>query len=122
MKLTYDEQLSSFALDFNLRRYTEGALKGGLASVARGDSREAAAARMALLVRAGAFTADGGEGAKGGGGAGQRMLQFELRLGTSPRVLAGIAGLMCCTPDEALAMADAVLGGAVQVDPIKPML
>ena len=48
--------------------------------------------------------------------ADQRALAFELRLGDAPRVLAGIAGLMCCAPEEAIAIADAVansFGGCV---------
>jgi hypothetical protein len=94
------------AFKVNLYRYT----------VARGDSAEAAAVRLALITRAGAFTdvvvsgddtggTGGGDGATGGD---QRMLQFELRLGLPPKVLAGIAGLMCCSPEEATAIAAAL--------------
>ena len=46
----------------------EGALRGGLGSVARGDSPEAAAARLALLVKAGAFTDDSVNDSNGGSG------------------------------------------------------
>lgn len=109
----------------------EGAFRAGLESVARGDSAQAAAARHALLARAGAFTPDTSDDGDGkypydndgiGGGGGdvdearsagaapseQRMLQFDLRLGLPPKVLAGIAGIMCCAPEEAIAVAAAV--------------
>ena len=99
-----------------------GALRAGLGSVARGDSAEAAAARLALLARAGVFTDNASTALEGGGGGmddttaaaaaavadEQRMLQFELRLGCPPKVLAGIAGIMCCTPEETIAIASAL--------------
>jgi hypothetical protein len=86
----------------------EAALRAGLASVASGDSEEEAAARESLLVKAGAFSVEEGEEGEEGeeeGGASARALQFELKLGTPPAVLAGISGVMCCAGDEAMAMA-----------------
>ena len=106
--------------------------------MARDDPAAAAAARLTLLARVGAFTdshclpmvypptynvgsdagdlngdraitkdtaADTAAAVPGK----QRMLQFELRLGVPPRVLAGIAGLMCCTPEEATSIAAVVV-------------
>jgi hypothetical protein len=48
-------------------------------------------------------------------GGQERALQFEVKLGERPKVLAGIAGLMCCTEDEALAVRRAMMtfGGCV---------
>ena len=83
----------------------EAALRAGLASVASGDSEEEAAARESLLVKAGAFSVEEGEEGEEEGGASARALQFELKLGTPPAVLAGISGVMCCAGDEAMAMA-----------------
>ena len=91
-----------------------GAFRGGLASVASSDDSRAAVAREDLLVRAGVFDRPRRGGAPDD--ADQRALAFELRLGDAPRVLAGIAGLMCCAPEEAIAIADAVansFGGCV---------
>jgi hypothetical protein len=89
----------------------ESSLRGGLASVAKDDSEEATVAREDLLVRSGAFDAAGVNEA----GGQERALQFEVKLGERPKVLAGIAGLMCCTEDEALAVRRAMMtfGGCV---------
>ena len=91
-----------------------GAFRGGLASVSAGDDPRAAVAREDLLVRAGVF--DRPRRGVAPDDADQRALAFELRLGDAPRVLAGIAGLMCCAPEEAIAIAAAVansFGGCI---------
>ena len=87
----------------------EAALRGGLGAVARGDSKDEAAARLALLMRAGVFSDGSGDEWD------RRVLEFELRLGSPPRVLAGIAGIMCCTADESKSITAAVSGGGTGV-------
>ena len=96
-------------VSFQLR---ESSLRGGLASVAKGDSAESAVAREDLLVRCGAFDARNGGGTERGT---ERELHFEVKVGERPKVLAGIAGLMCCSEEEVLAMKRALMsfGGCV---------
>lgn len=90
----------------------ESSLRGGLASVAKGDSAESAVAREDLLVRSGAFDARNGAGTERGT---ERELHFEVKVGERPKVLAGIAGLMCCSEEEVLAIKRALMsfGGCV---------
>ena len=96
-------------VSFQLR---ESSLRGGLASVAKGDSAESAVAREDLLVRCGAFDARNGGGTERGT---ERELHFEVKVGERPKVLTGIAGLMCCSEEEVLAMKRALMsfGGCV---------
>ena len=112
----------------------ETTLRGALDAVAKDDDAGRRAARLNLLVRAGAFSsrrrrprrtressrsspaaaaARGDEpesfGTEEGGS--ERALRFDLRVGERPVALAGVAGLMCCSPEEAEAI-DAVLAAS----------
>ena len=67
----------------------EGGL-GGISGRSRGSPR-----------RSGAFDARNGAGTERGT---ERELHFEVKVGERPKVLAGIAGLMCCSEEEVLAI------------------
>ena len=112
----------------------ETTLRGALDAVAKDDDAGRRAARVNLLVRAGAFSsrrrrprrtressrsspaaaaARGDEPESFGTdeGGSERALRFDLRVGERPVALAGVAGLMCCSPEEAEAI-DAVLAAS----------
>ena len=112
----------------------ETTLRGALDAVAKDDDAGRRAARVNLLVRAGAFSsrrrrprrtrassrsspaaaAAGGDEPESFGtdeGGSERALRFDLRVGERPVALAGVAGLMCCSPEEAEAI-EAVLAAS----------
>jgi len=66
----------------------------GLNAVAKEDREETAALRRRLLERCGALGLNEGE-----------ELSFVLTMRGNPKVLGGIAGLMCCDADEVVAVA-----------------
>ena len=114
----------------------ETTLRGALDAVAKDDDAGRRAARVNLLVRAGAFSSrrsprrtraesssrsspaaaaragvDEPEAFGTEEDGSERALRFDLRVGESPVALAGVAGLMCCSPEEAETI-DAVLAAS----------
>ena len=93
--------------------FSKRALLDGIRAVASEDDETVSAARFALLERCGLVAAEPALDEQNGRGSRERdardvALQFTVTLGERPGALAAIAGVACCSPEEALAMHEGV--------------